>query len=58
MTLKFSSDLCGLKKKHISQYYFFKMIETRKQQFDKKDYFGVLLMDLSKTFDTINLSLL
>ena len=39
MALKFSSYLCGLKKKHISQYYFLKMIETRKQQFDKKKLF-------------------
>ena len=34
------------------------MIETWKKHLDKKEKIGVILMNLSKTFDTINSSLL
>ena len=37
-----------------AHYSFLKMIEIWKNYFDKRDRIGVILMDLSKPFDTIN----
>ena len=58
MTTKFSPYLCGFRKNHNAQYSLLKMIETWKKHLDKGEKIGVILMDLSKAFDTINHSLL
>ena len=56
MTTKFSSYLCGFRKN--AQYSLLKMIETWKKHLDNRKKIRVILMDLSKPFDTINYSLL
>ena len=58
MTSKFSPFLCGFRNNHNSQYSFMKMIEVWKKNIDKGNGIAVILMDLSKAFDTINHSLL
>ena len=58
MTTKFSPYLCGFRKNHNAQYSLLKMIETWKKHLDKGEKIGVILMDLSRAFDTINHSLL
>ena len=58
MTTKFSPYLCGFRKNHNAQYSLLKMTETWKKHLDKGEKVGVILMDLSKAFDTINHSLL
>ena len=58
MTSKFSPFLCGFRKNHNSQYSLLKMIEVWKKNLDKGNEIAVILMDLSKAFDTINHSLL
>ena len=58
MTSKFSPFLCGFRKNHNSQYPLLKMIEVWKKNLDKGNEIAVVLMDLSKAFDTINHSLL
>ena len=58
MKNKFSSYLCELRKNHNAQYSLLKMIENWKKQLDNGEKVGVIFMDLSKAFDTINHSLL
>ena len=58
MTTKFSPYLCSFRKNHDAQYSLSKMIETWKKHLDKREKLGVILMDPSSTFDTINHSLL
>ena len=58
MKNKFSPYLCGFKKNHNAQYLLLKMIENWKKQLDNSEKVGVIFMDLSKAFDTINHSLL
>ena len=58
MTTKFSPYLCGSRKNHNAQYSLMKMIEIWKKHLDKGEKIGVILMDLSKVFDTISHSLL
>ena len=58
MKNKFSPYLCGFRKKHNAQYSLLKMIENWKKQLDNGEKVGVIFMDLSKAFDTINHSLL
>ena len=58
MKKKFSSYLCGFRKNHNAQYSLLKMIENWKKQLDNSEKIGVILMDLSKAFETINQSLL
>ena len=58
MITKFSPYLCGFRKKYNAQYLLLKMIETWQKHLDKGEQIGVILMDLSKAFDTINHSLL
>ena len=58
MTSKFSPFLCGFRKNHNSQYSLSKMIEVWKKNLDKGNEIAVILIDLSKAFDTINYSLL
>ena len=58
MTTKFSLYLCDFRKKHKAQYSLLKMIETWKKHLDKGQKLGVILMGLSKAYDTINHSLL
>ena len=57
MAWKFSPYLYGFKKNHNSQHMLLKMSEVWKKYLDKRDLVGVILKDLSKTFDTINHSL-
>ena len=47
-----------LEKNHNAQYSLLKMIETCKKNLDKRENIGVIIMDTSKDFDTINHSLL
>ena len=58
MTSKFSPFLCGFRKNHNSQYSLLKMIEVWKKNLDKRNETAVILMNLSKAFDTIKRSLL
>ena len=58
MSAKFSPYLCGFRKNHNAQYSLLKMIETWKKHLDKRGKIGVILVDLSKAFDTINHSFL
>ena len=58
MTTKFSLYLCDFRKKYKAQYSLLKMIETWKKHLDKGQKLGVILMGLSKAYDTINHSLL
>ena len=59
MTTKFSLYLCGFWKNHNVQFSLLKMIEIwKKNHLDKEDKIGVILMGLSKAFETINYSLL
>ena len=58
MKNKFSPYLCGFRKNHNAQYSLLKMIENWKKQLDNGEKVGVIFMDLSKAFDTINHSLL
>ena len=46
--------LCGYRKGFSTQYALLMLIEKRKFCLDKQGFAGVLLMDLSKAFDTIN----
>ena len=54
MKNKFSSYLCGFRKNHNAQYSLLKMIENWKKQLDNGEKVGVIFMDLSKAFGTIN----
>ena len=54
MTTQFSPYLCGIRKNHSAQYSLLKMIGTWKKHLDKGEKIGVILMDLSKVFDTTN----
>ena len=58
MKSKFSPYLCGFRKNHNAQYSFLKMIENCKKQLRNGEKVGVIFMDLSKAFGTINHSLL
>ena len=58
MTSKFLLFLYGFRKNHNFQYSLLKMIEVWKENIDKGNEIAVILMDLSKAFDTINHSLL
>ena len=58
MASKFSPFLCGFRKNHNFQYSLLKMIEVWKKNLDKGNEIAVILMDLSKAFNTINHSLL
>ena len=58
MENKFSPYLCGLRKNHNAQYSLLKMIENWKKELDNGGKVGVIFMDLSKAFGTINHSLL
>ena len=58
MKNKFSPYLCGFRKNHNAQYSLLKMIENWKKQLGNGEKVGVIFMDLSKAFHTINHSLL
>ena len=57
ISLKFPPYLCGLRKNHNSHQSLLKMIEVWKKYLDEGDLDIVIVMDVSKTFDTINHSL-
>ena len=54
MKNKFSPYLCGFRKSHNTQYLLLKMIEKCKKELDNGEKVGVIFMDLSKAFGTIN----
>ena len=58
MKNKFSPYLCGFRKKQNAQYSLLKMIENWKKQLENDEKIRVIFMDLSKSFDTINHSML
>ena len=51
---KFSKFLTGFRKNHNAQNALLRMIENWKMQLNKRNRIGVIVMDLSKTFDTLN----
>ena len=51
---KLSNLLTGLRKNHSTQHRLMYMLENCKNMLDKEGYICALLMDLSKTFDTIH----
>ena len=53
-----SPYLCGYRKGFNSQHALVSLIETWRKSLDNKSYGGVVLMDLSKAFDTLNHDLL
>ena len=53
-----SPYLCGYRKGFNSQHALISLIETWRKSLDNKSYGGVVLMDLSKAFDTLNHDLL
>ena len=54
MENKFSPYLCHFRKNHNAQYPISKMIENWKKQLDNDEKVGVIFIDFSKAFDTIN----
>ena len=46
--------MCGYRKGHSTQYALIALIEKLKKSLDGRGYSGVVLMDLSKAFDTLN----
>ena len=52
MKNKFSSYLCGFRKKHNAQYSLLKMIESWKKQLENGEKKGLIFKDLSKAFGT------
>ena len=58
MENKFSPYLCGFRKNHNAQNSLLKMIKNWKKQLENDEKVGIIFMDLSKAFDTINHSLL
>ena len=55
---KLSKFITGFRKLHGSQHSNVTLLEKWRKALDKKEYICVLLMDLSKAFDTINHNLL
>ena len=58
METKFSKFRTGFRKNHNTQYELLRMIEGWKTQLNKRNKIGVIIMDLLKTFDTLNHNLL
>ena len=58
METKFSKFLNDFRKNHNTQYALLKMIENWKTQVNKKKKIGVIIMDLSAAFGTLNHNLL
>ena len=58
METKFSKFLNDFRKNHNTQYALLKMIENWKTQVNKKKKIGVIIMDLSTAFGTLNHNLL
>ena len=50
--------LCGYRQGYSTQHALIKSIESWRQSLDSRGFSGAVLMDLSKTFDTINHELL
>ena len=53
-----SPYLCGYRKRYNTQQALVSLIEKWKKILDNKGFWGVVLMDLSKAFDTLNYELL
>ena len=53
-----SDFLCGYRQAFSAQHALVKLIENLRQSLDTRVYSGAVLMDLSKTFDTMNHELL
>ena len=58
METKISNFLTGFRKQCSTQYALLRMIENWKTQLNKGNKIGVIIMDLSKAFDTLNHDLL
>ena len=50
---KLSAYLCGFQRGYKTQYALLKLLETCRRNLDNKDFGGIILCDLSKTFDTL-----
>ena len=58
METKFSKFLTGFRRNYNTQYTLLRMKENWKRQLNKRKKIGVIIMDLSKAFDTLNHNLL
>ena len=58
METKFFKFFTGFRRNHNTQYTLLRMKENWKRQLNKRKKIGVIIMDLSKTFDTLNHNLL
>ena len=58
MQNKFSKYLTGFQKNHNMQYSLLRMIDSRNVRLNNGSKVGVIIMDLSKTFDSLNNELL
>ena len=50
---KFSSLLCGFRKRHSTQHALFRLLKSWQNSLDKDDIVGTILMDLSKAYDCL-----
>ena len=50
--------MCGYRKRYSTRYALIALIEKLKKSLDDQGYSGVVLMDLSKAFDTLNHALM
>ena len=58
MENKFSKHLTGSRKSHNTQHYLLRMTESGKAQLNNGTQVRAIIMDLSKSFDNLNLTLL
>ena len=48
-----NSLLCGFRKAHSSQHALFKLLQAWQEELDKSGFVGIILMDVSKAYDSV-----